>query len=80
MDQEDQEAVKEHAIRLGRIIDDNNEKDVLEQEVNKLIRTTKFQWLILLISLKRYEDIFYDNIGEWNRPPEDIYLKDKDKP
>ena len=64
MDQEDPEAIKEHYIRLGRIIDANYEKADLEQEVNKLIHLTKFQRVILLSCLKKYEDLFDDNIGE----------------
>ena len=49
--QEDTEANKERSIRLVRIIDTNDEKAYLEQEVNKLIHPTKFHWLILLSCL-----------------------------
>ena len=80
MYQEDTEAIKEHSVRLGRIIDPNNEKAALEQVVNKLVQLTKFQKVILLSCLKRYKDIFNGNIGEWAGPPVDTPLKYKAKP
>ena len=52
MYQEDTEAIKEHAIRLGVIIDTNYKKDDLEQKVNKLIHLTKLQRVVLLSCLK----------------------------
>ena len=52
----------------------------MEQEVDKLIHLTKFQQVILLSCLKRYEDLFDGNLGEWNGPPVEIPIKDKAKP
>ena len=77
MDQENPEAIKEHFIRLVRILDTNDEKADLEQKVNKLIHLTKFQRLILLNCLEQYEDFFGGNLGERNRPPVDTPFKDK---
>ena len=80
MDQEDPEAIKEQSIRLGRILDANYEKADLEQEVNRLIHLTKFQWVILPSFHKRYEDLFGGYLGEWTGPPVDIPLKDEVNP
>ena len=46
------EAIKEHSIWLGRILDDNYKKADLEQKVNKLIPITKFQRVVLLSYIK----------------------------
>ena len=70
MDQEDPEAVKEQSIRIGIILDANYEKANFEQEVNKLIHLTKFQRVILLSCLTRYEYLFNGNLGEWTVTPE----------
>ena len=64
MDQEDPEAIKEQSIRLGRILDANNKKADLEQEVNKLIHLNKFQRVILLSWIKRYKNISDGSLGE----------------
>ena len=80
MDKEDPEAIKEHSIRLGRILDANYEKADLEQEVNKLIHLNKFQRVILPSCLKRYEVLFGGNISEWTGPLVDIPIKDEAKP
>ena len=77
LDQEDPEDIKENNIHIGRILDANYKKDNLEQEVNKLIHLTKFQLVILLSFLKRYEDLFDGNAGEWTGPPVDIPLKEE---
>ena len=77
MYQEDQEAIKEQSIQLGRKIDANYEKSDLEQEVNKLIHLGKFQRVIWLSSRKRYEDLFDGNLCDWTGPPVEIYLKDE---
>ena len=66
--------------KLNRTIDDNHEKADLEQEVNKIPHLTKFQWVILICCLKRYEYFFSANICEWNGPPVYIPLDDEDKP
>ena len=79
-DQEYTEAIKEQSIRLGIILDSNDEKADLEQEVNKLIQLTKLQQLILLSCLKRYEDIFDGNLSEWTGPLVWIPFKDEAKP
>ena len=79
MDQEYPESIKEHSIRIGRIMDANYEKDDLEQEVNRLIYITKFQRVILLSCIKLYEDIFDCNLGEWTGPMVDIPLKEESK-
>ena len=76
MDKEDPEAIKEKSIWLDIILDADYEKADLEQEVSKWIHLTKFQRVILLSCIKRYEDIFDGNIGNWNGPPVDIPLKD----
>ena len=52
----------------------------MEQEVSKLTHITKFQQLILLGCIKRYEDILGSNLGEWTGPSAYIPLKDKAKP
>ena len=52
MHQEYPEAIKEHSIWLGRILDDNYKKADLEQKVNKLIPITKFQRVVLLSYIK----------------------------
>ena len=79
MDQEYPESTNEQYIHIGRIIDDKYEKANLEQEVNKLIHLTKFQRVILLSCLKRYEDVFDVNIGELTGPLVDIHIKEKAK-
>ena len=48
--------------------------------VNKIIHLIKFQRVILLSCLKRYEYLFDGNIGEWTGPPVDIPLKDEANP
>ena len=80
MDQEYPETIKENYIRLGRILDANKKKADLEQEVNNLIHLTKFQRVTLRSCLKRYEDLFGGNLGEWTRPQVDITLKEEAKP
>ena len=77
MDQEYLEAIKEHSMRLGRILDANYKKADLEQEVNKSIHLTKFQRVILLGCLKQYEDIFDDDLGCWTGLLVYIPLQDK---
>ena len=57
------EAIKEHSIQIGRLLDTNYKKSDLEQDINKLIHLTKFQRVILIICLKRYKDIFHGNLG-----------------
>ena len=51
----------------------------MKQEINRLIHLTKFQRLILLGCLKRYQDLFDGNLGEWTSPPVNIPLKYKAK-
>ena len=80
MNQEYPESIKEQSIHLSRVRDSNYKKADLEQEVKKSIHLTKLKWLILLIFLKKYEDIFDSNLGEWIRPPVDIPIKGEAKP
>ena len=80
MDQNDPEAIKEQSKQLGRILDSNYKKVNSEQEIRKLTHLNKFQRVILLGCLKRYEDLFDVNIVEWTVPPVDTTLKDKAKP
>ena len=76
MDQEDPNPIKKKSIRLIRILDENNEKSDLEQEVNNLIQLTKFQQVILLSCIRRYKYLFDGNLGEWTGTPVYIPLKD----
>ena len=78
--QEDLKAIKEQSIRLIRRIDANYGEAYFEPEVNKLIRLTKFQRVILLSYLKRYDDLFDVDLGECTLPPVDISLKDEARP
>ena len=80
MDQEYPAAIQEKSIRLGRILNYNDEKADLEQEVNKLIHLTKPQRLVLISFIKKYKHLFAGNLGEWTGPPVDITLKNKAKP
>ena len=68
------------SICLSRILDANYKNADLEQEVNKLIHLTKFQRVILFSCLKRYEDIFDVNLGEWTGPLVEIHIKEEAKP
>ena len=52
----------------------------MEQEVNKLIRLTKFQLVMLLSCLKHYKDIFDGNLGEWTEKQVDIPLEKNSEP
>ena len=79
-DQEDPESTKEKFIWIGIILDANYKKTDLEQEVNKIFHLTTFQQVILLSCLKLYENIFGDNLGEWNEPPVNIPIKYNYKP
>ena len=54
--------------------------DVFEQEVRKLTHITKFQGVIVIGYLKRYNNHFDGNIGEWDVPLLDTHIKDNAKP
>ena len=69
MDQENPESIKEQYKELGRIVYSGYKTADLEQDVSKLTHLTKFQRVILLGCLKRFEDIFDGNLGEWIVPP-----------
>ena len=80
MDQVDPDTIKEQFIRLGRILKTKYKNSDLKQEVNKLIHLIKFQRVILLSSIKCYENIFDGNLGEWTGTTVETPLKEKSNP
>ena len=74
------QTIKEKSIWIGRILDANYKNYGFEQEVHKLIHLSKIQRVILLSFLKRYEDLFGGNIGEWTVPAVLIPIKEEAKP
>ena len=79
-DQAESESVKDSMSRLTRILDANYDTPVLEDEVAKMTHLNPIQRNLLLALLKKNEDLFDGQLGDWTGDPVEIPLKEGAKP
>ena len=79
-DQAESESVKDSMSRLTRILDANYDTPDLEAEVAKMTHLTAIQRTLLLALLKKNEDLFDGQLGDWVGDPVEIPLKEGSKP
>ena len=79
-DQAESESVKDSMSRLTRILDANYDTPDLEVEVAKMTHLTAIQRTLLLALLKKNEDLFDGELGDWVGDPVEIPLKEGSQP
>ena len=79
-DQAESESVKDSMSRLTRILDANYDTPDLEAEVAKMTHLTAIQRTLLVALLKRNENLFDGQLGDWVGNPVEIPLKEGSKP
>ena len=79
-DQAESESVKDSLSRLTRILDANYDTPVLEDEVANMTHLNPIQRNLLLALLKKNEDLFDGQLGNWVSNLVEIPLKEGAKP
>ena len=79
-DHAESESVEDSMSRLTRILDANYDTPVLEDEVAKMTNLNPIQRNLLLALLKKNEDLFDGQLGDWVGDPIEIPLKEGAKP
>ena len=74
------ESVKDSMTRLTRILDANYDTPDLETEVAKMTHLNPIQRNLLLALLKKNENLFDGQLGDWVGDPVEIPLKEGAKP
>ena len=79
-DHAESESVKDSMTRLTRILDANYDTPDLETEVAKMTHLNPIQRNLLLALLKKNENLFDGQLGDWVGDPVEIPLKEGAKP